>query len=94
MRVQEWVRLNAGALSEVNRSNQFVELIYTHADQNSRLPQELARLVTAEQACCGAAGVAFEFSRLHSGSRVTVRALQDGLPSRTVLDAFTNMKPG
>ena len=93
MRVQEWERINARALSAVNRGERNVELVYLLNKGDSLLHQELEALVTAEQDCCGDAGVKFELTTFSDGCRVNIRVVRKGLPSRTVIAAFAAMSP-
>ena len=68
-----------------------VELTYRH-ETDDPLVSEIARLVSAEQNCCGAAGVEFKVTPTDNGSLVTIETIRDGLPAQTVLAAFADME--
>ncbi len=93
MRVQEWESVNTRALVSVFRAEQSVSLIYRHSAEYPKISQELARLVTAENGCCGAAGVEFELDEQRDGMSVIVKIVREGLPSQTVIAAFAAMSP-
>ena len=91
MRVLEWEEVNNHALLSVDRVNDGVDLVYGIED--GRLIQDLKSLVEAEGDCCGAAGVKFELVEREDSVCVSVAVLREGLPSRTVIDAFATMVP-
>ena len=83
--------MNRHALLSVNRMNDGVDLVYRIED--GRLLQDLKTLVHSEADCCGAAGVKFELVERQESACVSVSVIRDGLPSRTVIDAFAGMVP-
>ena len=93
VRVQEWERINARALSAVNRGDRHVEMVYLLREGDSLLHRELEGLVTAEQDCCGAAGIKFELTTFSDSYRINIRVVREGLPSHTVIAAFAAMSP-
>ena len=93
MRVQEWESVNSYALSSVVPAQKSVTLNYRHIPESIELSEKLKRLVTAENGCCGAAGVEFELDEQQDGMRVVVKVVRDGLPAQTVIAAFAAMSP-
>ena len=93
MRVQEWDKLNARALVSVIHKGHRVELEYQHGSESVLLSEELQGLVTAEQDCCGAAGVTFELNSKSDRMYVSVKVDREGVPAKTVVDTFAAMKP-
>ncbi len=93
MRVQEWESINSHALVSVFRVEQSISLNYRRSPEYPEMSQELERLVTAENGCCGAAGVEFELDEHPDGMSVVVKIIREGLPSRTVIAAFAAMSP-
>ncbi|NKC01337.1 MAG: hypothetical protein GKR90_22955 [Pseudomonadales bacterium] len=76
-------------MSSVTRDEQLVELTYGKLEVGRRA--ELERLVSAEQGCCGAAGVEFAIRCEGTICHVVVRKVRNGLPAETVLAAFAGM---
>ena len=68
-----------------------VQLFYGSAKGDKTLSEDLQQLVFKEQGCCGAAGVEFELVK-NPGLVVNVRLVREGVPGRTVLAAFAEMK--
>lgn len=90
MRVQEWEQINQNSLESVVASGDRVELVYRH---NRTDVDELARLVAAENGCCGAAGVEFAMRSEEGRVCVSIDMIKEGLPARTVMSAFSEMIP-
>jgi len=93
VRVQEWTSVNTRALVSVIRAEQSISLNYRSSPEYPEISHELERLVTAENGCCGAAGVEFELDEQPDGMSVVVKIIREGLPSQTVIAAFAAMSP-
>ena len=87
--MKEWAHVNQSSLQRVTKGDDRVRLEFTLTAADTL--DELKRLVSAEDHCCGPASVRFDLEEGEDSAQVIVSITKDGLPAQTVLAAFASM---